>query len=142
MEDLTLRKGEFWSCSQCTLKNSLASHACSACKATRQSSSAHLSRQQQQPNNAAASPNVIAASKGDAPNATNMKNSASQASISGSGSSSNSSSNNKQHTSVVGSGSSHNNLMPPVNRGVSRSPSRNDRLSSGAIPKVSLDREL
>lgn len=131
VEDLTLRKGEFWSCSQCTLKNSLASHACSACKATRQSS-AHMSRQ---PNNTAAavSPNAIPANGGGV-NATNMKNSSSQASISGSSSNS-SSGNNKQHSNIVGSGSNHNNLMPPVNR-VSRSPSRNDRLSSGAIPKV------
>lgn len=137
VEDLTLRKGEFWSCSQCTLKNSLATHTCSACKAPRQSS-AHVSRQ---PNNTAASPNVMIAptttttsTGGGSVTATNMKNSSSQASISGSNSSS---SGNNKHTNIVGSGSNHNNLMPPVNR-VSRSPSRNDRLSSGAIPKVSL----
>lgn len=32
---MTLRKGEFWTCSQCTLKNSLATGVCSACKAVR-----------------------------------------------------------------------------------------------------------
>ena len=32
---MTLRKGEFWTCAQCTLKNSLAFGICSACKAVR-----------------------------------------------------------------------------------------------------------
>ncbi|KAL9882850.1 calpain 15 small optic lobes isoform 1-T1 [Glossina fuscipes fuscipes] len=35
IEDMTLRKGEFWTCGQCTLKNSLATGVCSACKAVR-----------------------------------------------------------------------------------------------------------
>ncbi|XP_063703467.1 calpain-D [Culicoides brevitarsis] len=121
VEDLTLRKGEFWSCSKCTLKNSLGSSACSACKATRQSSSA-------QPNNVAAasttSASSIASTTTTSAVTSNMKNSSSQACISA---------NSGKHN-VVGSGS--NNLMPPANRGVSRSPSRNDRISaSGAIPK-------
>lgn len=30
-----MRKGEFWQCPQCTLKNSLASGICSACKSVR-----------------------------------------------------------------------------------------------------------
>lgn len=115
VEDMTLRKGEFWSCSQCTLKNSLANNSCSACKAARQSSN-HMSR----PSN-------------------NLKQSSSQASLGSiSGLSSSSRHNNviNNSSNVITSSSSGNNLMPPVNR-ISRSPSpRNERLSSGAIPKV------
>jgi len=36
IEDMTLRKGEFWTCGHCTLKNSLHSPVCSACKSHRQ----------------------------------------------------------------------------------------------------------
>lgn len=34
-DDKTLRKGEFWSCVQCTLKNSLSRTSCSACKSAK-----------------------------------------------------------------------------------------------------------
>lgn len=31
-DEMTLRKGEFWSCAQCTLKNPISSPVCMACK--------------------------------------------------------------------------------------------------------------
>lgn len=116
---MTLRKGEFWTCSQCTLKNTLAQNTCSACKHVRETPiiSGQLSnfRPYTEQNN------IVAP--------TNSSHKTSQ-------------NNNRQQqlnltntTSTILSPSSPG-LQPPSNR-TSRSPSPRHERYSGAIPKVS-----
>lgn len=112
---MTLRKGEFWSCVQCTLKNSLTTTICVACKAVRQIQ------------NVSRPPNLrpYTASPASRPDHHNRPAATAATTTTTAPPQSTSASASSSH---VG-----NSLVPPVSR-ISRSPSPSHR-SSGAIPK-------
>lgn len=154
IEDMTLRKGEFWSCSQCTLKNSLNSNICIACKSVRtipiisgqqtnfrpytstpanNSNSGHHHHQNNKTHTSLHNRHVLATLNTNNLGTVTPSSSSSTASPSLSSNNQTNALSPQQHTSGISSSS----LVPPTPR-TSRSPSpRHDRISSGAIPKVS-----
>lgn len=116
---MTLRKGEFWTCSQCTLKNSLGQSICSACKHVRETPiiSGQLSNFRpytEQNNIAPPAPSHKTSQSNSRQQQLNLSNT----------------------TSTILSPSSPG-LQPPSNR-TSRSPSPRHERYSGAIPKVGI----
>lgn len=133
-DEKTLRKGEFWSCSQCTLKNSLSIQTCIACKCQRQMLNLNRPQLNFKPYTTSSSSTSSATSPLTSSNYNQQNQNNLKPTI-------------VEHQSkpvttalaptlTTSSTLSSNSLALPVNR-VSRSPSpRNERVASGAVPKV------